>query len=107
MKKISDDSAHKVQRGLNALAKTSEFTRILQEELAVRHLVVEDVTPCIKNIHYDASRCISAHDNDDDEITVYSKDYTIAECAILVTFLRIQGRWPYGLEWWESKMGRR
>jgi len=108
MKKISDDSSSKVQHGLNALAKTSEFTQILHEELAVRHLAVEDVTPCIKDIHYEASRRISADDNDDDdEITVYTKDHTPAECAVLVTFLRVQGRWPYRLEWRESKMGRR
>ena len=106
MKKISDDSPREVHHGLNALAKTSEFTQLLQEEVTTHRLVLEDVVPCIQSIHYDASRRISANDNDH-VITIYTEDHTMAERVVLVTFLRMQGRWPYGLEWRGEKGGRR
>ena len=87
-----------IQVGLDALAKTSEFTQALEEEIAARHLAPGDVIPCIPSIYQQASRRPSSNDS---IITIYKEDHSMQERAVLAAFLKMQGGWPNGLEWRE------
>jgi len=100
IKKIGTDCPPGVQAGLSALAKTEAFTEVLQKEVAVRNLVLEDVSPSIDFVYRKALRHASGNDS---VITLYEVDYTANECAALAAFLTVQSKWPYGLEWKEEK----
>ncbi|PUU73731.1 hypothetical protein B9Z19DRAFT_1134546 [Tuber borchii] len=100
MKKITTDSEYEVQAGLNELSKTPEFIQILQEEVTASRLQLEAVTACIPSIYYEASKRAIWNDI---IITVYEGDHTAEQRAVLVAFLRMQRRWPFGLEWREGR----
>ncbi|KAG0127370.1 hypothetical protein HOY82DRAFT_625525 [Tuber indicum] len=59
--KIQSHYKQGVQAGLDQLAKTQEFRKILAEEIADRHLVEKDVEHCIPIVYHEASR--HAHEN--------------------------------------------
>jgi len=102
MKKIGTDCPSGVQAGLDALAKTSEFTQALQKEVAASDLALEKVTACIPSIHDEASKCALGNDS---IITIYEEDHTIEQRAVLTTFLKMQSGWPHRLDWMEGKRG--
>ncbi|PUU72546.1 hypothetical protein B9Z19DRAFT_1069682 [Tuber borchii] len=100
IKEIRADCPAGIQEGLNELAKTPEFTRVLGEEVASRGLTLEAVIRCIALIYN--KTFLHAHGNDD-IITLYNGDYTANEVAVLATFLKVQSARLYGLEWKEEK----
>ena len=99
IKKIKTDCPSEIQAGLNKLAKTPEFTKILHDEVASRGLVLEAVIQCIA-LAYDKT-FQHAHGNDY-IITLYKGDYSANEVAVLATFLKLQNEWWHGLEWREE-----
>ncbi|PUU77512.1 hypothetical protein B9Z19DRAFT_1086112 [Tuber borchii] len=103
IKKIGDDCPTEIQAGLNELAKTPAFTKVLREEAASRGLKPEAVTLCIALVYDKVFQ--QAHGNDY-IITLYEEDYTASERAVLATFLRMQSEWPHGLQWSEEKRKR-
>ncbi|RPA90727.1 hypothetical protein L873DRAFT_1875118 [Choiromyces venosus 120613-1] len=103
IKKIRTDCAPEIQAGLDELAKTPAFIKVLHDEVAARQLALEDVIQCIASIYDGVSK--HAYGNDS-IITLYEEDHTARECAVLATFLKVQSAWPDGLEWRKEK-GRR
>jgi len=102
IKKIVTDCPPGVQAGLDALAKTSEFTQLLEEEIAARHLAPGDVIPCIASIYQQASRRPPRNDS---IITIYKEHHSMQERAVLAAFLKMQSGWPDGLKWREAEKG--
>lgn len=98
--KILTDCPPGIQAGLNALAKTEAFTRVLQDEVTTRNLVLDDVSSCIGFLY---DKTLKHGNGNDSIITLSDSDYTVNECAGLATFLRVQTQWPHGLEWEEEK----
>ena len=92
-----------IQAGLDELAKTPEFTKILHDEAASRGLVLEAVIQCIALAYKIAFYHAPVNDY---IITLYNGDCTADEAAVLAAFLRLQSEWPYGLEWREVKRKR-
>ena len=103
IKKIKTDCPPEIQVGLNELAKTPEFTKILYDEVASRGLVLEAVIQCIALAYNIAFHHAPGNDY---IITLYKGDCTANEAAVLATFLRLQSEWPYGLEWREVERKR-
>jgi len=103
IKKIKTDCLPEIQAGLDELAKTPEFTKVLHDEVASRGLVLEAVIQCIA-LAYD----IAFHNSPGNDyiITLYNGDYTANEAAVLATFLKLQSEWSHGLEWREEKRKR-
>jgi len=89
-----------VQAGLNALAKTEAFIKVLQGEVATRNLLLDDVNPCIGFLY---DKTLKHQHGNDSIIALYNEDYSVNECGALATFLRVQSEWPHGLEWKEEK----
>ena len=100
IKKIGADCPPGVQAGLSALAKTEAFTQALQKEVAVRNLVLEDVSPSVDFVY---RKTLQRATDNDFVITLYKVDYTANECAALAAFLTVQSKWPFGLEWKEEE----
>jgi len=100
IKKIKPDCPPGVQAGLNALAKTEEFTQILLKEIAARHLESKDVIQCISSIYREASKHTFGNDS---VIAIYEQDHKMKERAVLAAFLKMQSGWLYNLEWIEGK----
>ncbi|PUU77513.1 hypothetical protein B9Z19DRAFT_1086113 [Tuber borchii] len=100
IKKIGAGCPTEIQAGLNELAKTPAFTKVLRKEAASRGLKPEAVTPCIASVY--GKVCQHAHGNDY-IITLYEEGYTASELTVLATFLRMQSEWPHGLQWREEK----
>ena len=103
IKKIGADCPPEIQAGLNELAKTLAFTKVLRYEAASRGLKLEAVTPCIALVYDKVFK--HAHGNDY-IITLYEEGYTASELAVLAAFLRMQSEWPHGLQWRDEKEKR-
>jgi len=106
IKRIVANSPHRfgaeVQAGLDALAKTSEFTQVLEEEIAARHLAPGDVILCIPSIYKQACRKAPFNDS---IITIYKEHHSMEQRAVFAAFLKMQSRWPDGLKWAEASKG--
>jgi len=99
IKKIKTDCLPEIQAGLDELAKTPEFTKILHDEVVSRGLVLEAVIQCIALVYDKAFQHARGNDY---IITLYKGDYTANEVAVLATFLKLQSEWSHGLEWREE-----
>jgi len=89
-----------VQNGLNALAATPDFKKILERVVNERGLVYEKVRDRVALL-YDK---VSKHRFGNAQlIIVREKDFTPEESAALVTFLLLQSEWPIHLDWREEK----
>jgi len=95
-----------VQSKLNALARTSEFQRILQQEVKDHKLVLQDVQKCVGTIYREV--CKRPHGNTG-FITLNEGEFTMGELVVLISFFRLQSKWANALDWkaiWK-KCGKR
>ena len=76
-----------VQSKLNALARTSEFQRILQQEVKDHKLVLQDVQKCVGTIYREV--CKRPHGNTG-FITLNEGEFTMGELVVLISFFRLQ-----------------
>ena len=83
-------------RKLTALARLPEFKDIAERVSKERGIHMEDLIACTDYIYHEHSK--HAHGNDS-IITIRAKNYTPGEVAALVTYLRLQEKWPYALIW--------
>ncbi|KAG0634866.1 hypothetical protein HOY80DRAFT_1053582 [Tuber brumale] len=96
--KIAKNDVPGIQAGLNEIANTEAFSKVLKKELATRNLLEMDVKRCIAVLYHEASK--HAHGNNG-KITIYYKDHVENEWAALVTFFKVQSGWKDCLKWEE------
>ncbi|RPA89798.1 hypothetical protein L873DRAFT_1849151 [Choiromyces venosus 120613-1] len=96
--KIKKDCAPGIQAGLNEIANTAAFGKVLAKELVSRNLLEKDVKRCIAVLYHEASK--QAHGNKG-KITIYHEDHVENERAALVTFFKVQSGWADCLKWEE------
>ena len=92
-----------VQKGLDKLAQSSEFTAIRDKEVQSRKLSVTDVMACISNLYKEV--CNRTYDDDDTllyMILVRPIKFNDYERAALATFPKVQDKWGYSLPWMEG-----
>jgi len=93
-----------VEEGLDALIELPEFTKALHEEVQARGLVLEDVTTCAKSIYF---RLLYHKYDLDKTIVISDVDFTAEERAALITFMKVQSKWPvWALPWREEVSGK-
>ncbi|KAG0637883.1 hypothetical protein HOY80DRAFT_1049931 [Tuber brumale] len=95
--------ADSIQEGLNALAKQSEFTRILRNEVKVRRLVLHNVRSTIQHLFQEVLRhpqrpCSTR------TIVIRKAEYNANEYVALVAFLKMQNGWYPSLSWEEERL---
>jgi len=100
LKKIPQNSPAGIQEGLNAIAKTEEFIKALEEEVKCRRLVPKAVAKCIRLAYFQASK---HNQSNDIIITLRQQHHPVHELAVLAAFFKVQRGWPGGLEWKEVK----
>ncbi|PWW73238.1 hypothetical protein C7212DRAFT_347240 [Tuber magnatum] len=93
MIRVNADSG--VQPRLNLLAGLPKFNAILHQEVLQRGLVKSQTNTALKHIYHEVSK--HAHGNDG-LIVVRTTDFTPAELAVLVSFLKLQDQWQYPLQ---------
>ena len=81
---------------LIALAGLSEFVDIVKNVSKERGIRFGDLMACTNHIYHEHSK--HAYGNDP-IITIRAKNYTPGEVGALVTYLRLQERWPFALTW--------
>lgn len=69
-------------------------------EVARRGLKPDDVTPCIPSLYQLLSKYAHGHSG---LIVIRSGDFRPSECALLVTFMKVQDDWPNPLKWREEE----
>jgi len=86
-----------VQSGLDELVKkTTGFSKLLQEELALRNLNEEVVLECLRAVYHQGSKV--AHGNTG-SITLYQEDFRENGVAAFAVLLKIQEKWTSALQW--------
>lgn len=85
-----------VQAGLNALAATPEFDKILWRVANQRGCVYEQVFDRTKHLYDEVSK--HAHGNDM-LIVVRAIDFIPNECAAVIAYLELQSTWKWHLDW--------
>ena len=84
--------------GVCRLNEEPEFIKVLHEEVQARGLVLKDVKACAWNIY---SRLLAPWCDRDEAIVISEMDFTAEEYAALITFMKVQRKWGYGLSWEE------
>ena len=95
-----------IQQGLDELAKSGEFTTILNQEVQARKLNVMNVMAWVNDIYYKVSKRTKGNDDivNDNIIIVRTPKYNDNERAALVTFLKVKDNWPNPLDWKEGNI---
>ncbi|RPA93208.1 hypothetical protein L873DRAFT_1816458 [Choiromyces venosus 120613-1] len=97
--KISSSAG--IQEGLHQLAQRLEFIAELQEEVNRRGLNREEILESVEHIYYEVRKHARGNDS---TITVRHGVYSENECAALVSFLKLQSKWRYALQWKEARL---
>ena len=93
-----------VQEGLDNLAQSNEFTKILRKEVQARKLSLTAVMACISHLYEEVCSCTNDNDTDDYIIVVRTTEFNDNERAALATFLKVQNKWRIQLQvpWMEG-----
>jgi len=95
------------EEALYELMEYQEFTEIIQKEAQARGLVLEDVADCAKSIYFDLLPPGCGRDHDREEtFAIRDTDFTEKERAALITFMKVQSKWPHALRWREDVSGK-
>ena len=85
-----------VQGKLNKLARTSDFKRILREEVEEHNLVLKEVQQSVDKIYYKVSKLAQGNTG---SITFSEDVFTSDELVVLTSFFRLQSKWGLALDW--------
>ncbi|CUS12691.1 unnamed protein product [Tuber aestivum] len=89
----------RIQNGLNNLAATPKFIRILEEEAHARGLVPKEIAICVHDLYQKVEERSYPIE---DIITIRSTDFGVHDRAALVVFMKLQNVWTNALFWREE-----
>lgn len=91
-----------VEAGLCRLIGEPEFIEIIRQEAQARGLVFNDIDVSARDIYSNLLPCLYC----DETVVIRDTDFTEKERAALITFMKMQSKWPDAIPWREDVSGK-